>query len=75
MVVIVSWAIGNNSVYFAQKRWLICDCDEFLSTLLSLVGILWLSFIKTNFTRITNTRVSDLHIVHLVCCNSELYFK
>ena len=30
MIVIVSWAIGNNSVYFAQKRWLICDCDSFL---------------------------------------------
>ena len=32
-------------------------------------------FIKTNFTRITNNRVSDLHIMHLVRCNSELYFK
>ena len=30
MIVIVSWAIGNNSVYFAQKRWLICDCESFL---------------------------------------------
>ena len=68
---IVSWAVENNLVYFAQKLRLICDCDsflvchplvavnnlvylredrfdcdEFLSTLLSLVGILWLSFYK-----------------------------
>ena len=21
---------GSNLVYFAQKRWLICDCDSFL---------------------------------------------
>ena len=27
MIVIVSWAIENNLVYFAQKRRLICDCD------------------------------------------------
>ena len=30
MIVIVSWAIENNLVYFAQKRRLICDCDSFL---------------------------------------------
>ena len=72
MIVIVSWAVEINLVYLREDR---SDCDEFLSTLLSLVGILWLSFIKTNFTRITNNRVSDLHIVHLVRCNRELYFK
>ena len=32
-------------------------------------------FIKTNFTRITNNRVTNLHIVRLVRCNSVLYFK
>ena len=72
MIVIVSWAVEINLVYLREDR---TDCDELLSTLLSLVGILWLSFIKTNFTRITNNRVSDLHIVHLVRCNRELYFK
>ena len=30
MIVIVSWAIENNLVYFAQKRRLICDCDSLL---------------------------------------------
>ena len=30
MIVIVSWAVEINLVYFAQKRWLICDCDSFL---------------------------------------------
>ena len=30
MIVIVSWAIENNLVYFAQKRRLICGCDSFL---------------------------------------------
>ena len=30
MIVIVFWTIENNLVYFAQKRWLICDCDSFL---------------------------------------------
>ena len=30
MIVIVYWAVGNNLVYFAQKRRLICDCDSFL---------------------------------------------
>ena len=30
MIVIVSWAIENNFVYFAQKRRLICDCDSLL---------------------------------------------
>ena len=30
MIVIVYWAVENNLVYFAQKRWLICDCDSFL---------------------------------------------
>ena len=33
----------NNIVYLPGDR---SDCDEFLSTLLSLVGILWLSFYK-----------------------------
>ena len=33
----------NNLVYLPEDR---SDCDEFLSTLLSLVGILWLSFYK-----------------------------
>ena len=46
MIVIVNWVVENSLVYFVQKRRLICDCDEFLSTLLSLVGILWLSFYK-----------------------------
>ena len=27
MIVTVSWAVEINLVYFAQKRWLICDCD------------------------------------------------
>ena len=30
MIVIVSWAIENNLVYFAQKRRQICDCDSLL---------------------------------------------
>ena len=30
MIVIVFWTIENNLVYFAQKRWLICDCDSLL---------------------------------------------
>ena len=73
MIEIVFWAVEINLVYFAQKRWLICDCDsflvaglssagavnnlvylledrsdrgEFLFTLLSIVGMLWLSFYK-----------------------------
>ena len=29
MIVIVYWVVENNLVYFAQKRWLICDCDSF----------------------------------------------
>ena len=24
------YRVENNLVYFAQKRWLICDCDSFL---------------------------------------------
>ena len=59
VIMIVSWAVEINLVYLREDR---SDCEEFLSTLLS-------------FTRITNNRVSDLHIVHLVRCNSELYFK
>ena len=43
MIVIVSWAVEINLVYLREDR---SDCDEFLSTLLSLVGILWLSFYK-----------------------------
>ena len=69
---LLSWAIENTLVYLREDR---SDCDEFLSTLLSLVANCGYLFIKTNFTRITNNRVSDLHIVHLVRCNSELYFK
>ena len=30
MIAIGSWAVEINLVYFAQKRWLICDCDSFL---------------------------------------------
>ena len=30
MIVIVFWTVEINLVYFAQKRWLICDCDSFL---------------------------------------------
>ena len=30
MIVIVFWGVEINLVYFAQKRWLICDCDSFL---------------------------------------------
>ena len=36
MIVIVYWVIENNLVYFAQKRWLICDCDSFFSGLLKI---------------------------------------
>ena len=43
MIGIVSWAAEINLVYLREDR---SDCDEFLSTLLSLVGILWLSFYK-----------------------------
>ena len=43
MIVIVSWAVEINLVYLPGDR---SDCDEFLTTLLSLVGILWLSFYK-----------------------------
>ena len=43
MIVIVSWAVEINSVYLREDR---SDCDEFLSALLSLVGILWLSIYK-----------------------------
>ena len=47
MIVIVFWSYTlvavNNLVYLCEDR---SDCDEFLSTLLSLVGILWLSFYK-----------------------------
>ena len=43
MIVIVSWAVEIYLVYLHEDR---SDCDEFLSTLLSLVGILWLSFYK-----------------------------
>ena len=43
MKVIVSWAVEINLVCLREDR---SDCDEFLSTLLSLVGILWLSFYK-----------------------------
>ena len=43
MIVIVSWAVEINLVYLREDR---SDCDEFLSILLSLVGILWLSFYK-----------------------------
>ena len=31
MIVIVYWVVEINLVYFAQKRWLICDCDSFLT--------------------------------------------
>ena len=30
MIVIVFWTVEINLVYFAQKHWLICDCDSFL---------------------------------------------
>ena len=43
MIVIVSWAVEIDLVYLREDR---SDCDEFLSTRLSLVGILWLSFYK-----------------------------
>ena len=62
MIVIVFWAIENNLVYLREDR---SDCDKFLPGHL---------FIKTNFTCITNNRVPNLHIVHLVRFNSELYF-
>ena len=35
---LVSWAVEINLVYLREDR---SDCDEFLSTLFSLVGILW----------------------------------
>ena len=62
MIVIVFWAIENNLVYLREDR---SDCGW------AYCGHL---FIKTNFTCITNNRVPNLHIVHLVRCNSELYF-
>ena len=43
MILIVFWAIEINLVSLREDR---SDCDEFLSTPLSLVGILWLSFYK-----------------------------
>ena len=84
---IVSWAIGNNLVYL--RGILVYDCDSFLGciylredrsdcdefNLMYLLGICGYIFIKTNFTRITKNRVSNLHIVHLLRCNSILYFK
>ena len=62
MIVIVFWVIENNLVYLREDR---SDCDK------AYCGHL---FIKTNFTCNTNNRVPNLHIVHLVRCNSELYF-
>ena len=66
MIVIVFWAIENNLVYLREDR---SDCDKFLPGR----HIVVIFFIKTNFTCITNNRVPNLHIVHLVRCNSELY--
>ena len=69
-ILIVSWShrwnAVNNLVYF-RKDMIVTN-----SYLEAYCGYL---FIKTNFTRITNNRVSNLHIVHLVRCNSVLYFK
>ena len=37
MIVIVYWAVENNLVYFAHKRWLICDCVSFWAVEINLV--------------------------------------
>ena len=62
MIVIVSWA-----VFICVKIDLPISCiySAYCGSL----------FIKTNFNRITNNRASNLHIVHLLRCNSVLYFK
>ena len=69
-ILIVSWSHRWNAV-----NYLVYFRKDLIVTNSYLVGILWYLFIKTNFTRITNNRVSNLHIVHLVRCNSVLYFK
>ena len=74
MIVIVFWShrwdAVNNLVYF-RKDLIVMNSYPLVSRWEAYCGYL---FIKTNFTRITNNRVSNLHIVHLVRCNSELYF-
>ena len=74
MIVIDSWShrwnIVNNLVYF-RKDLIVINSYLLFSRWKVYCGYL---FIKTNFTRIYN-RVSNLHIVQLVSCNGELYFK
>ena len=75
MIVIDSWShrwnTANNLVYF-RKDLIVINSYLLFSRWKAYCGYL---FIKTNFTRITNNRVSNLHIVQLVRCNGELYSK
>ena len=75
MILIVSWSLRwnavNNLAYF-RKDLIVTNSYLIFSRWWAYCGYL---FIKTNFTRITNNRVSNMHIVHLVRCNSVLYFK
>ena len=61
----------NNLVYF-RKDLIVINSYLLFSRWKAYCGYL---FIKTNFTRITYNRVSNLHIVQLVSCNGELYFN
>ena len=49
MIVIVYWVVENNLVYFAQKRWLICDCDSFLVIFTGWVVIMIPGLLGNNF--------------------------
>ena len=65
MILIVSWLhhwnAVNNLIYFC-KVLLVINSYLLFSRWKAYCGYL---FIKTNFTRITNNRVCNLHILHL----------
>ena len=59
MIVIVFWAVEINLVYFAQKRWLICDCNSFLGChpLVAVNNLVYLPGDRSDYSSLTSRHI------------------